>query len=368
MPRKKSVCAAIWRTIARSIGVSLLLSSALALPTAAEEKPEGHLPWVINERLLPAPTAGSRQLRDSIQQTPAPDVEQRRRSVPKSLQEWRSLIEGSTLAGEEQARKLVDQLSVKVRESKMAGVTVRYLEPAQAAEEHRNHLFIHLHGGAYVFSGGFSGVLEAAIIADFTRMQVISVDYRMPPDHPFPAAVEDTVTVYRALLKQYPATSLAMGGTSAGGGLALATVHKLKNQGLPPPAALFGGTPWADLTKASDSLYTNEGIDRILVTYDGALAAAARLYANGEDMKNPLISPVYGTFDKFPPTYLVTGTRDMFLSDTARVHRKLKLAGVTAELNVYEGLSHAGYAFGVNSPEYQQVYGELATFLSRHLR
>ena len=134
------------------------------------------------------------------------------------------------------------------------------------------------------------------------------------------------------------------------------------------PGALYLGTPWADLTDTSDSLHTNEGIDRILVTYDGMLTGAARLYANGTELTDPLISPVYGDFSGFPPTYLVTGTRDMLLSDTARVHRKLRQAGVVADLNVYEGLSHAEYAFLTGSPEYLQTYGELAQFLANHLR
>ncbi len=104
----------------------------------------------------------------------------------------------------------------------------------------------------------------------------------------------------------------------------------------------------------------------MLVTYDGVLEGAAKLYADGRDLKTPLISPVYGDFKGFPPTYLVTGTRDLFLSDTVRVHRKMRVAGVVADLNVYEGVSHGDYAF-VDSPELQQAYGELGAFLLRHL-
>jgi monoterpene epsilon-lactone hydrolase len=126
---------------------------------------------------------------------------------------------------------------------------------------------------------------------------------------------------------------------------------------------LYLGTPWADLTKTGDTLYTNEGIDRVLVSYDGMLSAAAQLYAHGADLTDPLLSPVYGEFKGFPPTYLVTGTRDLFLSDTARVHRKLRVAGVAADLNVHEGISHAEYAFVAGSPEWLQTYTELAEFL-----
>ena len=160
---------------------------------------------------------------------------------------------------------------------------------------------------------------------------------------------------------------MALGGTSAGGGLALATTQKLRALGLDLPGALWAGTPWADLTKTGDSQFTNEGIDRLLVTYDGILEQAAKLYAGGQDLKTPLISPVYGSFEDFPPTYLVTGTRDLFLSDTVRVHRKLRAAGVVADLNVYEALSHGGYALGARSPEAQQAYGELGAFLMSHL-
>ncbi len=113
---------------------------------------------------------------------------------------------------------------------------------------------------------------------------------------------------------------MALGGTSAGGGLALAATQKLRQLGLDLPGALWAGTPWADLTKTGDSQFTNEGIDRMLVTYDGILEAAAKLYAGSQDLKTTLISPVYGTFEGFLPTYLVTGTRDLFLSDTVRVH------------------------------------------------
>jgi len=199
-------------------------------------------------------------------------------------------------------------------------------------------------------------------------MTAISVDYRMPPDHPFPAAVDDSVAVYKATIEYYSPKSIFIGGTSAGGGLTLATVLKLKELGVDLPGAVWVGTPWADLTKTSDSLYTNEGIDRVLVTYDGMIGAMARLYAGGKDLKHPLISPLYGDFSNFPPTQLVTGTRDMFLSDTARTHRKLRAAGVVADLHVYEGMSHAGYLFAADSPESKDAFKEVAAFFRTHLK
>jgi acetyl esterase/lipase len=189
----------------------------------------------------------------------------------------------------------------------------------------------------------------------------------MPPDHPFPAAINDVVTVYKHLLKSREPHTMIIGGTSAGGGLALTSVHKFKQINLPAPAAIFAGTAWADLTKTSDTLYTNEGLDRIIVTYDGEVEAMAKLYASGHDLKDPLISPVYGNFGGFPPVMLVTGTRDMFLSDAVRTHRKLRAAGVIADLHVYEGMSHADYLMVTNSPESLDMYRELGEFVRRHL-
>jgi acetyl esterase/lipase len=185
----------------------------------------------------------------------------------------------------------------------------------------------------------------------------------MSPLHPFPAALEDAVAVYKEIMRKHSAGSIIIGGSSAGGGLSLATVHQLKTLGLNLPGAIWVGTPWADLSKTGDSLFTNEGVDRVVVTYDGVMEAMARLYASGENLKNPLISPVYGEFNGFPPTQLVTGTRDLFLSDTVRTHRKMRAAGVAADLNVYEGFSHAEYLMVPDSAESREVLLELDSFI-----
>jgi acetyl esterase/lipase len=325
-------------------------------------------PWVISERKLPAPAAASEVLRTLLLNTPRPDAAAMRQNAPQSEAELRQLVDLRNTETAKFAKSLAAQLSVSIESGEIAGVPVFWVAPADVASQHSNHLFIHVHGGAYMIGGGEAAVAEAVLIADRVKIPVLSIDYRMPPTHPFPAALNDVISVYKQLLKTYSAKSLALGGTSAGGGLALASTHKIIELGLELPAALFAGTPWADLTKTSDSLFTNEGIDRTLVTYDADLARAAQLYVGNGDIRNPLISPLYGDFKKFPPTYFVTGTRDLFLSDTVRTHRKMRLAGIDAELNVYEGLSHAEYAVLVDSPESQQAYGELGLFLSKHLK
>jgi acetyl esterase/lipase len=136
---------------------------------------------------------------------------------------------------------------------------------------------------------------------------------------------------------------------------------------LPLPGAIWAGTPWSDLTKTGDSYWTNELADKALVGYDGILGAAAELYAAGHDMKEPELSPVYGDFAGFPATHLTCGTRDLFLSNTVRVQRKLLDAGVPTELTVIEALSHADYVGLPDSLESHQVYGDVAKFFDRHL-
>ena len=135
----------------------------------------------------------------------------------------------------------------------------------------------------------------------------------------------------------------------------------------PPRAAIAPGTPWADLTETGDSYGTNEWVDNVLVTWKGWLGRAAGLYANGHDLRDPMLSPIYGDMHGFPPAILTTGTRDLFLSNTVRVHRKLRRAGVDAELNVYEGMSHAQYQFDIDAPETNEAFTDISRIFDRPL-
>jgi acetyl esterase/lipase len=121
------------------------------------------------------------------------------------------------------------------------------------------------------------------------------------------------------------------------------------------------------LTNTGDSYFTNEGVDNALVSYEPVLGAAARLYAAGVDLKDPRLSPVYGSFRGFPPTLLTTGTRDLFLSNTVRVHRKLREAGVESRLEVYEAQSHAQYLVDPTAPESKEALQDIASFFDAHL-
>lgn len=304
-------------------------------------------------------------LRESIAQGESP-VPINPLELPQSNREWQAWIDVRDAARTLPLKTLEAQYAVSIQREVIAGVTVRSVVPANKKAVHAGRLFIHLHGGAYLFFGGDASVGEAVRLAAATGMEVLSIDYRMPPSHPFPAALDDVIAVYRHLLSQRSAQDMVLGGTSAGGGLALASVHQMKQLGLALPAGIFAGTPWADLSKTGDSMYVNAGIDRVLVSYEGLLSAAAKLYAAGRPLDEPLISPVYGGFDNFPPVMLVTGTRDLFLSDTVRCHRKLRAAGVAADLHVYEGLSHGEYWLLPDSPESYDMQAELNAFLARH--
>jgi monoterpene epsilon-lactone hydrolase len=346
--------------IAIAVGVAMSATDCLA----AENDPA----WTIAPRTIPPPVDVSGPLRSMIAAARPPDVAGARASAPRTTADWAELIAKRRQKLGADGLALAKKLSVAVRGDRIEGVAVYHLVPEAVAGGHGHHLFVFLHGGAYVFGSGEEGLLEGVMLAARLKMPVLAIDYRMPPEHPFPAAVDDVLTVYRHLLSGRPARSIAMGGTSAGGGLAMAAVHRFLAVGLEVPGAVYAGSPWADLTKTGDSMHALEGIDRVLVTYEKVLEGAARLYAGRHALEEPEISPVYGRFTGFPPTYLVTGTRDMFLSDTARVHRKLRAAGVCADLHVYEGMSHGEYlAPPYDFPESLDIFSGLDAFLGEHL-
>jgi acetyl esterase/lipase len=204
-------------------------------------------------------------------------------------------------------------------------------------------------------------------MAGFGHFKIISVDYRMPPDHPYPAALNDAMAVWKAAVKMADPKNMAIFGSSAGGALTLEMVLRAKQDHLPMPAAIAPGTPMADLTNSGDTFRTNAMLDNVLVAPDASCDKRAALYTNGHDLKDPMLSPLFGDMHGFPPAILTTGTRDLLLSNTVRVHRKLRQAGVEASLQVYEGQSHAQYSRDVDAPETKEAFEEIAHFLDKHL-
>jgi len=262
---------------------------------------------------------------------------------------------------------LREKMEVNVEPTTIGGVKAFVVTPGEITEANRNRVLIHVHGGGYVLGPGEAGTLEAILMAGQGHIKVISIDYRMPPDFPFPAAIDDAMAVYKAILKTTDARKIGIFGTSTGGGMTLVMVLRAKAEGLPLPGAIAPGTPWSDMTKTGDTYFANEMVDDVLVSNDGWLGDAANLYANGHDLKDPMLSPVYGNLKGFPPTILTTGTRDLFLSNTVRVHRKLREAGVVSDLIVFEGLAHAQYLFIPDSAESKEHFAEVGAFFDRYL-
>ena len=323
--------------------------------------------WTIGPRTLPPSVDVSDEFREILLNTPAPDAETAKSNIPETTEQWVAMIRAADEQTAAAARKMAQVLSVKVQHDSIADVNIYRVTPPEIAPEHINHLFFHVHGGAYILNGGEAGTFEAVLIASHLKIPVISIDYRMPPKHPAPAAMEDVVMVWKALLTDRSAALMAMGGTSGGAGLTMSSVQRFQELGLALPQALLLGTPGADAGKVGDTRYINDGIDTSLVTWDGIVEQALKMYATNYDLSHPYVSPIYGNFGGFPPSYLISGTRDLMLSDTVRVHRKLRRAGVDADLHVYEGQSHADYLKFMNVPESFEHFTELNTFLLKHL-
>lgn len=287
---------------------------------------------------------------------------------PTTAQEWKTWVASMAKEVSKELPALQEKMQVTVQASKIAGVSVFTITPKVITAANKDRLLIHFHGGGYVLNPGEAGVTEAMMMAGYGHVKVISVDYRMPPDFPYPAAMDDAIAVYREIIKTHHPKNIGVFGTSTGGGMSLALILRAKVEHLPLPAAIGVGTPWTDLTKTGDSYYTNEQIDNVLVSYDGWLGDAAKLYANGHDLKDPLLSPIYGDVTGFPPTLLVTGTRDLFLSNTIRMHWLLRDAKVKTELLVFEGLSHAQYLMSIDTPETKRYFAELSDFFDIYLQ
>ena len=286
---------------------------------------------------------------------------------PKTGEEWRAKADSIAATVEPGLPAMLDRLHVKMEAATIDGVRVHILTPDEIPAANRDKTIVHMHGGCYVYFPGPSGTTEGIMMAGFGHYRVISVDYRMPPEAYFPAAVEDGITVYKSVLKTTDPKNVAIIGTSAGGALTLEMVVKAKQDGLPLPGAIAPGTPMSDVTKTGDSFYTNEFVDNVLVSPNGFCDDAAAFYAHGHDLKDPLLSPVYADMTGFPPAILTSGTRDQLLSNTVRVHRKLRRAGVEADLNIYEGESHAQYQFDDRVPETKEAFGDIAAFFGKHL-
>ena len=337
----------------------LTLGAVLTTLMAQNQMPPRNIP----ARTIPVPDTVSPQMQKLIAAPLSPTWN----VIPKTAEEWKAQVDAGAAAAMQALPALREKLGVTVEPVTVGGVKAYMVTPRNVPPENLNRLLIHVHGGCYVSFPGESGTTEAILMAGFGHFKIISVDYRMPPDHPYPAALDDAMAVWKAAQKMANPKNMAIFGSSAGGALTLSMVLRAKRDHLPLPAAIAPGTPMADLTNSGDTFRTNAMLDNVLVAPDASCDKRAALYTNGHDLKDPLLSPIYGDMHGFPPAILTTGTRDLLLSNTVRVHRKLRQAGVEASLQVYEGQSHAQYSRDVDAPETKEAFEEIGHFLDKHL-
>lgn len=250
-----------------------------------------------------------------------------------------------------------DSLS-RVRTEQVEGVNVYWATPS--GWDHADpRLVVDIHGGGFFLMGGNGARLLAAMWADRLELPIAAIDYRMPPDHPFPAGLEDCVTVYQHLLESRRPEDIVIEGSSAGGNLAAAMILQARELALPLPAGAVLLTPEVDLTESGDTFATLEGIDPVLQS----LMQPNLLYAAGRPLDDPYLSPLYANFTNgFPRTFIQSGTRDLFLSNSVNLHRALRRAKVEAHLHVWEAMPHAGFQ---GSPEDAELDAEVRKFIAQ---
>lgn len=315
-------------------------------------------------RLLPVPDTVSAALRPVVAAPPTPGWD--RFPAGTDTAGWRALQRQTGAGPHPILAEIGERLGVSVTRAVLGGVPVFVSKPANMPPRNRDRVLMHLHGGGYVLFPGEIGAGEGMMMAGYGGFTVVSVDYRMAPDFPFPAALDDAASVWKALLAEHDPHRMAVFGTSAGGGLTLALMLKAKAEGFLMPAAIAPGSPWVDLAPRGDTLAANEFVDNVLVSIDGWVGTAGRVYAGTTSLDNPFLSPINGDFRGLPPAILTSGTRDLLLSDTVRAHRKLRQAGVEAALQVFEAQSHAQFLTPF-VPETEEAFGEITAFFDRHL-
>lgn len=282
-------------------------------------------------------------------------------SVPQTLEQRREGTDKWQAGAGEVSKKLYP---ANVAEATIAGVPVRVVTPLTLAPEKRHRVLINLHGGGFNSDSG--SLTETIPMANLTGTKVIAVLYRLAPEHPFPAALDDAIAVYKELLKTYQPKDIGIYGTSAGAILTAEVTAKIKQLGLPMPGAtgVFSGT--GDLSQPGDSraMYALDGLSGHLDP--PRPGEGDRSYIGATDPKDPVLSPLYSDLTGFPPTLFITSGRDLLLSGTTILHRAYLRAGVDAQLVVFEALPHAFWN-NPELPESKEADGLMAKFFDMHL-
>lgn len=313
----------------------------------------------LGERWVPFPSSISAEARRNLAAMVGPEGRPAPQPViaPDDHEGW---MRSKALVGEALVRRYGSQVtgSASATTVELGGAVVHVATPDGPHRDDRAYL--ELHGGGLVYGEGEACRLRAILAAEQHGVTAYAVDYRMPPEHPYPAALDDCLAVYAALLETYAPEQIVVGGASAGGNLAAALALRARDEDLPLPAAVVLLTPELDLTESGDSFETNQLLD-VVLPY--RLTDTIALYAGDHDLAHPYLSPLFGDFEAgFPPTFVQAGTRDLFLSNAVRMHRHLRRAGVPVELHVSEGMPHGGF---MGAPEDAELHDEVRRFVQQ---
>ncbi len=265
----------------------------------------------------------------------------------------------------EQRRKGMEKVAFKVADDiGVEAVTVagRAAEWITAPGSQTGRAILYLHGGGYVMG---SLTTHRSLVGEISRAAqaaALLVDYRLAPEAPFPAAVEDGVASYRWLLEQgFTPKNLAIAGDSAGGGLAVATLISARDQGLPMPKAAVPISPWSDMTCANESYKTRAEADPLVGS--GSIGDMANLYLQGKDPKHPYASPNFASLKSLPPLLIHVGRDEVLLDDSIKLDQKAKTDGVNSTLEIWEDMIHVWHAFHPMLPEGKQAIERVGAFL-----
>ncbi len=330
-------------------------------PTTAAEAPTRDTSYIDEKgtahvtRVVPVPENLSEQARLAVGHS-EPD-----QGPPQSLEERRKRTDEYTARAKDAWSKICP---VTIAEQTVEGVPVHVVTPDNMPFSSHDRLLINLHGGGFNSDSG--SYTESIPIASYTKIKVIAVLYRLAPEHPFPAAVEDAVKVYKAMLAVYKPEHIVIYGTSAGAILTAEVAVKLKQLGLPLPAALgiFSGV--GDFARPGDSvaMYGLRGLAGHLDPPEPG--AHDPFYAGSTDARDPVLSPIFADLHGMPPTLFITSGRDMLLSGTANLHRAFLGAGVDARLVVFDALPHA-FWYDPRLPEAIEANKMMADFFVQQL-
>ena len=347
------------KTLLCSVPVLLFAACALAQtsdtpnPDSATFDPDGTAHIV---RVVPMPP------------TVSPEAQQWLREIEhqgpqsKDLAEIRAGTDAWRKRDSAEARKLYP---VNITEASIGGVRTDIITPLTTPEANKNRVLINLHGGGFISDSG--SLIEGIPIAYLAKIKVVSVYYRLAPENPFPAAVDDVVAVYKELLKTYQPRGIGIFGTSAGAILTGEVAVKLKQIGLPLPAALGMFSTLADFSQPSDSqqLFALNGFSGDISPQIADRPHDER-YVGKTDPKDPVLSPLFADLRGLPSCLLVTSTRDLLLSNTSMFHLALLRAGVNAQLVVFEALPHA-FWYHFQLPETKEALRMMANFFDEKL-